>query len=405
MYLPIGKKYNHYSAIKLPKSQSRSKFQWHLTDKIAQYKRIEEIIHQKYNLERTKCDAKRDVKNQQLNELQQKVKETKLKLNKLKDDEVHTIKNLLKGYKSSIRLEKPLNELLDHCDCKLFNKRKQLDRLNYEVNRLSNTLAAKQKNLQKIQSRLKCSESYNLAKRLKYHACLLDKSEIQIRNYENLLADLKRIIKYLSNESLHYANTLKILENELNEQNTVSDLLKQVRIPSANRAKIDKKRSQLKREHVLDEPNKRQTLTNECHNLDQYDAKTIFENTDNVTTNLCSATKCSNTSTHLHLNAKRIQSKLIASEKSVNILGNQFNEMHGKSEISNPTMNAPQSSQGKREVHQAAEQKSSTVERISGKLAKIRGAIQHFDDLLCKASEKKNIVKTTAENVKSIINL
>lgn len=399
MYLPIGKKYKHNSAVKLPKLQSRSKLQWNLNDKIDQYKWIEEIVQQKFNSESIKYDSERNVKNQQLDELQQKVKESKLKLTDLKDGEVHTIKNKLKGYRSTIRLRKPLGELLDHCDCKLFNKRKELDRLNHEKNQLSSAFASKRKILNKMQNRRNYSESYRLANHVKHHAFLLDKSEFQIRNYENLLNDFKTIIKNLTDESTHYASTLRILENEINEQNTLSSLLEKMRIPAAaKRPMVNKKQSQTMRKRIFGGPNKRKTSPNEVHHSEQFDTKTTHRNTENVTRKFYSVAKSAN------MSSQQTQSKLVNSKGNVNIRKNQCRI--GKC----GTPNAIQNRRCKEDVHEVAEQdapnrKQSTVdlqteqdnssinERISGALFKIRSAIQHFDDLVRNASKERQKIK------------
>lgn len=389
MHLPIGKKYSHYSAAKLPKLQSCSKFQWNLSDKIDQYW-VEEILH----LECAKYDSERIVKNQQLTELRQKVKETKFKLNELKVGDVHKIKNLLKGYKSSVRSGKSLDKLLEHCDGKLFTKRRELDRLNYEMNQLSSAFASKLTILNKMQNRQKYSESYQLAKRVKNHAFALDKSEIQIRNLENLLNDFKSIRKYLATESLHCASTLKLLENEINEQNTLLNLLKKVNIPPVKRSQIIKKR-------ILDEPNKRQTSTNGIHTPDQNIEKrqSVNGNTDIATSKFGLAAKCVNVSTKIQSIAQRIQSKLVTGQEKINIRKNQLDGLHGKIEKPNHEKDASRSNRSKGDVHEAAKQDdlnkeqstlglqaeqnhSSKFERISGELAKMRGAMQRFDDLL-----------------------
>lgn len=330
MYLPFGKKYDHYSGVEVPT----------LSDKIDQYQWIIEIFQQNLDLARAKYDSERIVKKQQLNELRQRIKETKLKLNELKDGEVHVIKNLLKGYKSSIRLGKPLDEMLEHCDCKLFNKRKELDRLNYEIYELNNAYASKQIILNKMQSRQKYSESYQWAKRVKYHTFLLDKSEIEIRNFENSLKDFKSILKYLTNESLRYANTLQLLANEINEQNTLSNLLKKVSISRVKRAKLNENQLQMMKRQMCIEPTTDDNF--EVHIPDHYDEKrqSFDGNIDNATRKTRSHAKCANIPTKLHSIVKRIQSKLVTGEEKVNVLKNKFDGMHGKIEKSNHKIDA-----------------------------------------------------------------
>lgn len=383
MHLSIRKKCNH--RVKVPELRSHSKLQWDFDDKINQYKCIETILQQNFHLDRAKCDSEHIKKQQRLNELRQNVKETKLKLNNLKDGEFYAIKNRLRE------------------SSKLFNKRRESDRLNYEMNKLTNAYASKLIILTKMQDRhrQKCaSESHQLlANRIKNQTVLLDKSEIEIQSYENLMEDLKETIKYLSNESLQYASTLKLLENEINEQNTLLNWLKMMNVTPVKRTKINiEQRTPVMKEQMLAQANKRrQTSTNvgnfEVQIPDRNDQKMVnVKETQSTNGNIdCSANNYPNELMKLQSIVNLIQSKLVTDEEKVNAVRHQLdgvNEKIEKVELrSDPKENDLNRLQSTVELHsthdsQTKQNTSSGIERISGELFRIRGVMHRFDDLL-----------------------
>lgn len=390
MYLPIGKKCNQLYGVKVPELRSPSEFQWNSIDKIDQHKCIETILQRNFDLERAKYDSERIVKQQRLNELRQNVKETKLKLSRLKDGEYHVIKHLLTGYKSSIRVGKSLDKLFKHCDCKLNDKRRESDRLNYELNKLTDAYASKLKILAKMRDRhcqKYASDSYRLlANRVKRHAVLLDQSEHEIRNYENLLEDLKSAIKYLSIESLQYASTLKSLENEINEQNTHLNWLKMVKVASVERPTVnEEQRLRMMKKEMFDEPNQPRDIEDQVPG--QNDPKMtnvdepIIRKIDNA----------SELPEQLRSIVQRIQSKLVAGEEKVNVLKNQLRgvyEKNGKDTMQNSSKEDDRNRQQSALDLQDQQNNPSIFERISDNLSRSRDVKQRFDDLLRNVHEK-----------------
>lgn len=225
------------------------------------------------------------------------------------------------------------------------------------------------------------TESHRLlANRVKRHAVLLDQSEHEIRNYGNLLEDLKSAIKNLSIESLQYASTLKSLENEINEQNTHLSWLKMVKVASVERATVNKEqRLRVMKKEVFDEPNQprdiedqvpRQTDT-KMTNVDE----PLIGNTDNA----------SELPEQLRSIVKRIQSKLVAGEEKINVLKNQLGGVHeknGKDSMQSSPKEDDRNRQQSALDLQDQQNNPCIFERISDNLSRSRDVKQRFDDLL-----------------------
>lgn len=382
MSLSIGKRHNHFNGVRC----APSRIQCNKSDKIDQYKRIESIVQRNLDLERAKYDLERIVKQQRLNELRQNVKETKLKLNKLNVGEFDAIKHLLRGYKSSIRLGKSLDKLFEHCDCKRDNKRRELDRLNNEMNKLTDAYASKLITLTKMHERRRprCGSESNkiLASRMKTKAALLDKSEIEIQNYEKLVKDLERTVKHLSKESLHYANSLKTLEAEINKQNKLLGFLRTVSVAPAKRTKRKTERQPQKvKDQVFDKPSDnfdgRVPNRNDPRTMEVENRQSLEESINR------SATKCStNELTTIHSMVKRIQFKLAASKEKVNVLKNQFG---GNTEDDAMRSNLKGDGQNRKQSTydlQAKQNASSAFRSIPMGSLKVRNVLQRFADLL-----------------------
>lgn len=319
----------------MPELRLHSKLQWNFNDKIDQYKCIEMIFQRNFDLKCAQYDSERIAKQQRLKELRQNVKEAKLKLNHLKDSEFHVIKNLLKRFKSSICFGKSSDKWFELCDCKLFNKQRELDRLNYEMTELTNAYASKQMILTKMQDHRR--ESYRLlANKIKNHAVLLNKSEIQIQNYRKLLKDLKIALKCLSNKSIHYANTLKLLENEINEQNTLLNWLTEVNVAPVKRPKLTKKQqSQIMEKQMFDESNEHPQISINQHG-DQLQVH-IPNQVDQKTTKIDESHQAINrnniySAPEFQSIVKRIQLKLVTGQEKINVLKNQFHNVYDKIE-------------------------------------------------------------------------
>lgn len=215
--------------------------QWNLTDKIDQSRCIEMIFQLSFDFERKKSDSKRIIKQQQLNELRRTIEEMKSKLADMKNRECDMMKNLLKDYKSSNRLRNNSSDgLLENCDYELLNKRKISNRLNYEMNELSNAYASKLNILNKLQNNnQKRGKSHQM--KVKNLTESIDKSETQIQNNQMRVNDLKHAIRYLSDEQMQYRRTLTSLENELNEQKSILNAIKLLNIPSSSSSTVDNK--------------------------------------------------------------------------------------------------------------------------------------------------------------------
>lgn len=356
------------SGANVPEWQSHSNLQWNSSDKIDQYRCVEQIFQSSFDLERKRYVAERGKKQQQLNELRQAVKEMKLKLISLKNRERDAFEMLLKGYQPSNRLKNnhnSLDGLLDCCDHKLLNKRKESDRLIYEMNQLSNAHAAKLKLLNKMQKYQKCGKSHRM--KVEKLTVLSDNSETQIQNYEIIVSDCKRAIDYLSAESLHYASTLKSLENEIKEQNAILNAINSLS------PVMDKNLSHSLTKRVLNksrEPPATNDVNVEIHRQKQNIEKPrlLNANSDNA---------------KLAADAKNVDIRKINSEKQ---RGNRDESNHetgkkdtGKDDLIEIT-NRDTGRESER-VFQAAQTGATEFERISGDLLKFRDIMQRFKEI------------------------
>lgn len=386
MSLSIGKKRNHFDGVTVAELCTPLQFQWNKSDKIDQYKRIELMLQRNLDLERAKYDLERIAKQQRLNELRQNVKETKLKLNKLKVGECDVIKHILRGFKSSIRLGKSLDTLFEHCDCKRNKKRRELDRLNDEMNKLSDAYASKLILLNKMQDRRCRKWSSESSKLLASRMKKLDKSEIEIKNYEKLVKDLKRAVKQLSKESLQYANSLKAVEMEINKKNELLGFLRKVSVVPEKQAKKNRKEQpqMAEEEQVFDESNDDFEVPerHESKTIEVENRQPLEESTNHSPIEL----------TTLNSIVKRIQSKLAAGKENVNILGNEFN---GKTEDDAMRSNHQEDDCNREQLThdlQTKQNDSAAFQRIPMGLLKVRGVLQRFHEFAseCKRNKPKN---------------
>lgn len=366
-----------------------AKLQWNFNDKINQYQCVEKVLQ----LKRAKYVAEFNERKQRLKELLRKVMKLKLKLKNSRDREFNVLNNLLKGYKIPMNFGKSLNEWFEECDTKLSEKRKKLNRLKYEIKKLSNAHASKLMILSKMQNSPNFIESYE--ERVKNLAFLLGKSIIQIRTYENLLNDCKNIINYLSNQSVQYEITLKSLEHDLKEQNKILNSIKNLQTSSVENKQVDKKPLQIMTKQQAKKDGQIDDVADEHHETSEY--------ADN--------------STEPNLTVRSI--------RSISATGEETNELDGLHDETGGVTKAPHASQSKSDVLEVTNapevadalgvadalevadafkvadalkvahqnnvsrtlgSQSSVIDMqklqsISGALSNIKGALQRFDDM------------------------
>lgn len=361
MQQKVGKKYNYFGAkLKIPRP--RPDLQWNSSDKIDQYECVAQIFKLNSDLEQAKHESEFKEKKKYLTELEQKVKEQELKLNELRVGEYQQIKGLLKERKESISPQKSPDQIIEQYECKLFDKRKSLDRLRYEQNQLCKAYEKQLIHLAEMQDRERFKESCQLVDELKVKSLefSLANSAIQNQSYEIFLNDCAIVINRLTEEALHYPNTLNYLENEVNEQNNILNAINKMGMPAYNDALKNKKHLELMEKRMQNEASTRQTtittykrnlLANEQNIFKHLPKDENFtaiaptryiqetssvlalrlhhEQVENDTKRLCDAAACANVN-DLYTTIQDIFMKLKAGEEKVNDLENKLSEMDVK---------------------------------------------------------------------------
>ncbi|XP_055322133.1 uncharacterized protein LOC129578075 [Sitodiplosis mosellana] len=358
MQSKVGKKYNYFGH-RPPKPRLRPDLKWDSTDKVDQYKCIQRIFHLHFELERAKHESELKEKRLFLTELDQQVKEKQLKLHELKTVEFQRVKNLLKERNEPVNAQKSPDKIMEDCECRLFDKRKMLDLLRYEQEKLCQLYEYKLIYLAERQDREKYVEPHqtNEEFKVKHLEYLLGNSEIQIQTYENFHRHCESVINQLTEESLHYVNTLNSLESEVNEQNNILKSINKLGMPAYESAQKNKKYLENMEKRMSSEAARRQTtistykrdlLKNERNIFkhlpkdenfiaiapDRYvretssvfDLRLHYERVDNQTKQLCDAAACANT-TELFATVKDIFTKLKAGEEKIGVLENKLVEM------------------------------------------------------------------------------
>lgn len=442
----IGKKYNYFG--KKPKNprSHHPDSKWDANDKIDQYKCIEKIFRLHYELERAKHESEFKQKKLLLAELEYQVKEKQLKLSDLKTGEYQKVKNLLKERKEPISAEKPSQQILEDCKCKLFDKRKQLDRLRYEQEQLCKLYSERIIYLAEMQDREKYVGPHQNAeemkvKRLEY---LLENSGIRIQTYENFLAHCESVVSNLTEESFHYENTLNSLEREVNEQNNILASINKLGMPAYESSLKNKKYLRKMQERSSSAASKRQaTLTSYKRDLlkneqnifkhlpkdenfiaiapTRYiretpsvtDLRLHCETVENQTKQLCDAASCGETS-QLCSTVKDIFMKLKAGEEKVNVLEEKLLEMdkaienakHVKNQLCYSVKDedidvVKATDDVNREIAADLENRN-TIETktasIEDELFKIQFAMQHLINLLKNVNGKRPMIRKDYPN-------
>lgn len=429
MQAKVGKKYDYYGYIP-PKPRLRPDLKWDVSDKIDQYQWIDKINRLNFELERAKYESDLKEKKTILGDLEHKVKENQLKLNDLKTGQFQKVKSLLKERKEPVNEAKPPDEVMEYCECKLFDKKKALDRLRYEEEKLCKLYASRLVHLSEMQDRERYHDACQIAEEMKVKNLeyLLSSSAIQIQTFQNFLNDCESVIIRLSEESLHYANTLNSLEHELNEQNQILNSINKMGQPAYESSLKNKKRLETMQKQTAKKASKRQaTISSYKRNLlkneqnifkhlpkdEQFelmapyryvretesvlDLRLHFEKVEHDTRQLCEAALCANTE-DLSNTVDDIFSKLKAGEEKVTLLESKLSEMNDKLnrskltrtelkfsvtpediKVTNETNNVNAQIQLQMGMEQTVALKA---DDINNELFKIQFAMQHFIDLL-----------------------
>lgn len=429
MRIKVDKKYTSFGN-KPIKPKLRLNLKWDLNDKIDQYNCIQRIFQLNFELEQAKYESEFKEKKQQLSELEHKIKEKQLKLNDSKLGELQKIKNLLKEHKEPVNPQTAPQKIMDECECKLFDKKKMLDRMRYEEEKLCKMYAQRLVHLAEMQDREKYSEPcQNMEKmKVKHLEYSLENSEIQIQTYENFLNDCESVVSKLTEESLYYSKTLNFLESEINEQNMVLDSINKLGYPAQKSALNSKIRLEKLKKHTHNESSKRQTtissykrnlLQNEQNIFTHLPKDERFESIEPIryiretpsvlalrkqyqtveddANQFCDAATCSDT-TNLHATVCEIFSKLKAGEEKILVLENRLGEMEERIDHTKRNKNllkysvdaadieaTKQAEQIDRYIRldlQAREIIGDKTEKITNKAFKIRFAMQHLVNLL-----------------------
>lgn len=425
----IDKKYNYFGHRPAP-LQLKPDLKWTAQDKIDQYKSIQKIFQLNYDLERAKYESDYKEKKLQLGELEHGVKEKLLKLNELKTGDFQKIKNMLKDRGHPVDPMKPADDVLESCKCKLFDKRKALDRLRYEREQLCSLYEYKLVYLAEMQDREKYSKSHRAAEQMKvkHLEYLLGNAELQQQMYENFLNDCESIINKLTEESLHYANTLNSLEAELTEQNNILKSINKLGMPAYKSAVKTKKHLTRMERKMVREANVRQaaissykrTLLKNEQNIfkhlpkdDQITAvapvryiretaevaaaRAHYEQLETDTKELSAAAACADIN-DLYTTVKDIFSKLKAGEDKIHHLEDKIVELDGQIHNAKHMKDAlmysvtdediqvrKQCEQTSKQIDADAQQHrlvQAKTKRITDELFKVQFAMQHLVDLL-----------------------
>lgn len=442
----IGKKYDYFGG-KMPHLRPRPDLQWNPTDKIDQYKCIEKIFQLNFDLERAKHEAESKENKKLLKKLQQEVKEKQLKLNELRIGAFQMVKNVLKSRNDCVaNPEKSRDQIIEDCECKLFEKRKELDRLRHELNQLSQSYEHQLIKLAELQDVKTYTESCQLSDQMKVKNLdyLLANAEIQIQTYENLVNDCESVLNRLTDESLQYANTLNSLESEVNEQTQILDSINKLGMPADNSLKANKKKLKIMEKRSLNESSKRQTTISaykrnllmneqtifkrlpkdenvEAMAPDRYVRETTevlalrkhYEQIDDETKQLCDAAACANVP-DLYETVNEILTKLKAGEDKVNTLEQKLTDMHDKVEKAKRAKDSLKYSVKRADIAitkqtdhindqivlglntmQTIQSKS---EAIQNELFKIQFAMQHLVDLVRNVNGDRPMVRVPYPN-------
>lgn len=445
MQSKVGKKYNYFGC-KAVKPKLRPDLKWDANDKIDQYNCIQKIFQLNFDLERAKHESEFKEKKSMLNELEQKVKEKQLKLNDLKTGEFQKIRNLLKERKEPTNPQTGPDKIMEDFECKLFDKKKMLDRMRYEQEKLCRLYEHRLIHLAEMQDQEKYTESCeNVEKmKVKHLEYSLENAEIQIQTYENFLNDCESVINQLTEESLYYANALNFLESELNEQNLILNSINKLGYPAHKSALKSKKYAENMKKQTHNESSKRQTtISTYKRNLlkgeqnifkhlpkdENFQAiapiryiretpsvlelRLHYQTIENDTNQFCDAAACSNT-TDLYATVREIFSKLKAGGEKINVLENQLSEMEeriGKTKR-NRNLLSYSVKQSDIEVTHQTEQidqhirldmQTRTViankaDKIKSDVFKVRFAMQHLVNLLRNVNGDRPMIRKEYPN-------
>lgn len=445
MQSKVGKKYSYFGN-RPAKPRLRPDLKWCSTDKIDQYKCIQRIFQLHFDLERAKYESQLKEKRIQLTEIDQQVKEKQLKLHELRTGEFQKVKHMLKERNEPINEQKSPDKIMEDCECRLFDKRKMLDLLRYEQEKLCQLYEYKLIYLAERQDREKYVEPHqtNEEFKLKHLEYLLGNSEIQIQTYENFHRHCESVINQLTEESLQYVNTLNSLECEVNEQNNILKSINKLGMPAYESAQKNKKYLKMMEKRISSEANQRQStistykrdlLKNERNIFkhlpkdenfdpitpDRYvretstvlDLRLHYERVDNHTKQLCDAAACANT-TELFTTVKDIFTKLKAGEEKISVLENKLIEMderigkakHHKDQLSYSVKNEDiEVIKRIDHVNEQIDLDLKTRELIAFKsksidaeLFKIQFAMQHLVNLLRNVNGKRPMIRKEYPN-------
>lgn len=195
---------------------------WKADDKITQYECIESIYEKSHQLTQEKQKSQFKARLDVYNKLAKDVNRQSKKLKDLQRGEVQRIKNTFQTDKPRqlIYSRMPTEKIIEDVSSKLFRKRKTLDRLRFEQKSFCKMYETKLKALATLQDRVKYGDEVEideevLAKKLQL---LLSNSKIQVKTYECLNRDCKKLINTLGADTMYYATVLDSLEDDVKEQ-------------------------------------------------------------------------------------------------------------------------------------------------------------------------------------------
>lgn len=198
---------------------------WTAEDLITQYECIASVFRKHHDLEKIKQQSEYDAKVEQYAEQTKTIETMRTTLKNLQAGDIQRIRNIF--------VDDPVQQLMfsgmgsvaimDCVEHRLFEKRKMLDRLTGEKNRLQKQYEAKLLDLAKLQDRVRYKDGTELpdevrARRLRVE---LANSKTRLKAYEGLHKDCIAFIETLANDSLYYKNILDALHGDVVEQEQI----------------------------------------------------------------------------------------------------------------------------------------------------------------------------------------
>lgn len=202
---------------------------WTADDKIEQYNGIISVYEKNQDLRKEEKIVQEKSKSDHLKAQSRKAEENRERLRNVRSGQMQTIKNLFKGHRELqlIYPSKQLPEIVSDMDMRIFNRRKKLDRLLCERNRMSKLYQNNLLEVSELQDQLNYGDMQQLTNnaRATELAAEIQNVKVRTKTIQALNRTCTDFIQLAMNDALYFNPILNAIQEDVTEQ---EDILRRI---------------------------------------------------------------------------------------------------------------------------------------------------------------------------------